>query len=92
MKRPGMRDLPIIFIHGVPTSSVEWQAAQKLLSPYLQTYAIDLIGMGKSEKPLKGWDYTFRNDARIVETLMNEWGHEIENRNRLNPSALIYCN
>jgi pimeloyl-ACP methyl ester carboxylesterase len=75
-EQAGNAGLPILFIHGVPTSSVEWQAAQKLLSPYLQTYAIDLIGMGKSDKPIDGWDYTFKNDARIVEALMNEWGHE----------------
>lgn len=31
---------------------------------------------GKSDKPLGGWDYTFANDARIVEALMDEWGHD----------------
>lgn len=31
---------------------------------------------GKSDKPLDGWDYTFANDARIVEALMDEWGHD----------------
>lgn len=75
-EQAGDDGLPMLLIHGVPTSSVEWRAAQELLSPYLQTYAIDLIGMGKSDKPLDGWDYTFANDARIVKALMDEWSHD----------------
>jgi 2-hydroxymuconate-semialdehyde hydrolase len=67
---------PIVFVHGVPTSSVQWQPVQHLVSRYLTTYSIDLIGMGHSDKPLDGWQYTFENDARILEALMDRWGHE----------------
>jgi pimeloyl-ACP methyl ester carboxylesterase len=74
--REGERGLPIVFIHGVPTSSHEWRPVQHLLSPYLRTHNIDLIGMGKSDKPLEGWDYTFANDAKILADLMDQWGHE----------------
>jgi 2-hydroxymuconate-semialdehyde hydrolase len=70
------RGLPIVFVHGVPTSSLEWLPVQRLLSPYLKTYRIDLIGMGKSDKPLQEWDYNFANDAKILAGLMDQWGHE----------------
>jgi 2-hydroxymuconate-semialdehyde hydrolase len=74
--KEGEAGLPIVFIHGVPTSSHQWRPVQKLLSPYFTTYNIDLIGMGKSDKPLEGWEYTFANDAKILAGLMDEWGHE----------------
>jgi len=67
---------PILFVHGVPTSSYQWQAVQSNLSHKYRTYNIDLIGMGKSDKPLDGWDYTFENDAKIIAALLDEWGIE----------------
>lgn len=72
----GERGLPIAFMHGVPTSGQQWRPVQHLLAPYLRSYNIDLIGMGRSDKPREGWDYTFANDARILAGLMDEWGHE----------------
>ncbi len=70
------RGLPILFVHGVPTSSLNWLPVQRLLSPYLKTYRIDLIGMGKSDKPLQGWDYNFANDTKILGGLMDQLGYE----------------
>jgi pimeloyl-ACP methyl ester carboxylesterase len=75
-RKAGERGLPIVFVHGVPTSSHQWRPVQHLLAPYLLTYNIDLIGMGQSDKPLEGWDYTFANDAEILIGLLDEWGHE----------------
>jgi len=67
---------PIVMVHGVPTNSSQWEPIQDLLSPYFQTYAIDLIGMGKSDKPLDDWEYTWENDSHIIAELMDEWGHD----------------
>jgi pimeloyl-ACP methyl ester carboxylesterase len=67
---------PVVFIHGVPTSGEQWRPVQHLLSPYVTTYGIDLIGMGHSDKPLEGWQYSFENDARVLAALMDRWGHE----------------
>lgn len=75
-RQDGEGGLPIVFLHGVPTSSHQWRPAQHLLAPYLRTYSIDLIGMGRSDKPLEGWEYTFDNDAKILATLLDEWGHD----------------
>jgi len=70
----GKQGPPIIFIHGVPTSSYQWLPVQNLVSSYVTTYNIDLIGMGRSSKPLTNWDYSFKNDAKIIAALMDKWG------------------
>lgn len=72
----GADGLPIALIHGVPSASFRWRPVQTLISPYLKTYAFDLIGMGKSDKPLEGWDYTFINDAHMIAELMDRWGYD----------------
>lgn len=42
---------PIIFLHGIPTSSYLWRNVIPALSPYARCIAPDLIGMGKSDLP-----------------------------------------
>ncbi len=42
---------PIVFLHGIPTSSYLWRNVIPALSPYARCIAPDLIGMGKSDKP-----------------------------------------
>jgi len=75
-EKMGDGGLPIVLVHGVPTSSYQWKPVQELLAPYLTTYNIDILGMGKSDKPLEGWDYTWANDSKILAALMDEWGHD----------------
>ncbi|MEQ8651364.1 MAG: alpha/beta hydrolase [Kiloniellales bacterium] len=74
--RDGEAGLPIFLVHGVPSASFRWRPVQQLISPYLRTYAYDIIGMGKSDKPREGWDYTFENDAHQMAELMDHWGFE----------------
>jgi haloalkane dehalogenase len=42
---------PIVFIHGNPTSSYLWRNIIPYLKPHGRCIALDLIGMGKSDKP-----------------------------------------
>lgn len=42
---------PIVFIHGMPTSSYLWRNIIPILSDQALCIAPDLIGMGKSDKP-----------------------------------------
>jgi len=42
---------PIVFIHGNPTSSYLWRNIIPYLTPHGRCIALDLIGMGKSDKP-----------------------------------------
>lgn len=42
---------PIVFIHGIPTYSYLWRNIMPHLSDYGRCIALDLIGMGESDKP-----------------------------------------
>jgi haloalkane dehalogenase len=55
---------PIIFIHGNLTHSYLWRKVMPAASKYGNCYAIDLMGMGKSDKPII--DYTIREQSRFV--------------------------
>lgn len=56
---------PILFLHGNPTSSYLWRNIIPYLVPHGRCLAIDLIGMGKSDKPDLG--YRFFDHAKYVE-------------------------
>ena len=56
---------PILFLHGNPTSSYLWRNIIPYLVPYGRCIALDLIGMGKSDKP--DCDYRFFAHAKYVE-------------------------
>jgi haloalkane dehalogenase len=75
---------PILFLHGNPTSSYLWRN----IIPYVKTYgraiAVDLIGMGRSDKP--DIDYRFvdyakylqafieKLDLRNITLVIHDWG------------------
>lgn len=75
---------PILFLHGVPTSSYLWRNIIPHLSPLGRCIAVDLIGMGKSDKP--NIDYTIFDHIKYVEKfievmnlkrvtlVMHDWG------------------
>ncbi|MCH8080663.1 MAG: haloalkane dehalogenase [Proteobacteria bacterium] len=56
---------PILFIHGNPTSSYLWRNIIPFVSPHGRAIAIDLIGMGKSDKP--DIDYIYADHIQYVE-------------------------
>ena len=56
---------PILFLHGNPTSSYLWRNIIPYLVPHGRCIALDLIGMGKSDKP--DIDYRFPDQAKYVE-------------------------
>lgn len=63
---------PILFLHGNPTSSYLWRN----IIPYVQDHgrciAMDLIGMGKSDKP--DIEYDFFDHVRYVEGFIETLG------------------
>lgn len=62
---------PILFLHGVPTSSYLWRNIIPALSANARCIAPDLIGMGKSDKPdidYRVFDHIAYIDA-FIETL-----------------------
>ena len=48
---------PVLFIHGNPTSSYLWRNIIPYVQPKARCIALDLIGMGKSDKPDIGYTY-----------------------------------
>ncbi|MDH5728088.1 MAG: haloalkane dehalogenase [Gammaproteobacteria bacterium] len=56
---------PILFLHGNPTSSYLWRNIFPTASTYGRAIAVDLIGMGKSDKPEIG--YRFVDHYRYLE-------------------------
>jgi hypothetical protein len=56
---------PILFLHGNPTSKYLWRNVMPWLEGQGRVIALDLIGMGESDKPEIG--YTFAEHSEYVE-------------------------
>jgi len=65
-------DDPILFLHGNPTSSYLWRNIIPYLVPHGRCIALDLIGMGKSDKP--DLEYRFFDHAKYVEGFIEKLG------------------
>lgn len=63
---------PILFLHGNPTSSYLWRNIISHLTPLGRCIALDLIGMGKSDKP--DIEYRFFDHVKYVEGFVEELG------------------
>ena len=56
---------PIVFLHGIPTSSFMWRHVIKVLAQTHTCYALDLLGYGDSDKPIEG-DLSVAAQARYL--------------------------
>ncbi len=63
---------PILFLHGNPTSSYLWRNIMPHLHAHGRCIAMDLIGMGKSDKP--DLEYTFVDHAKYVDGFIEKLG------------------
>ncbi|MER6140339.1 haloalkane dehalogenase [Streptomyces sparsogenes] len=63
--------VPIVFLHGNPTSSYLWRHVMPAVGPG-RLLAPDLIGMGESGKP--DIDYTFADHARYLDAWFDALG------------------
>lgn len=63
---------PILFIHGNPTSSYLWRNIIPYLKDQGRCIALDLIGMGKSDKP--ELDYSFNDHFEYLESFIEQLG------------------
>ncbi|GAA1224057.1 haloalkane dehalogenase [Kitasatospora nipponensis] len=61
----GGGDLPVVFLHGNPTSSHLWRGVTPLVADRARCLAPDLIGMGASGKP--DIDYRFVDHVRYLD-------------------------
>ena len=65
---------PILFVHGNPTSSYLWRNVIPHVSTQGRAIAVDLIGMGRSDKP--DIDYRFFDHLKYLEAFIDELGLE----------------
>jgi haloalkane dehalogenase len=68
---------PIVFMHGNPTSSYLWRSVLPALQGKGRLIAVDLIGMGDSEKldPQEGPDrYSFARHSEFLDALLEKLG------------------
>jgi len=63
---------PILFIHGNPTSSYLWRNIMPKVSNYGRTIAIDLVGMGYSDKP--NINYSYEDHAKYFKGFIKKLG------------------
>jgi len=65
---------PILLLHGNPTSSYLWRNVIPHISPTGRVIAVDLIGMGKSDKP--DIAYQFQDHIQYVDAFIETLGLE----------------
>jgi haloalkane dehalogenase len=63
---------PILFLHGNPTSSYLWRNIIPHAAKVGRAIAVDLIGMGKSDKP--DIDYRFFDHVRYIDGFIEQLG------------------
>jgi haloalkane dehalogenase len=63
---------PFLFLHGNPTSSYLWRNIIPHVMPHGRVIAVDLIGMGKSDKP--DIDYRFLTHAAYIDAFIEKLG------------------
>ncbi|MVU80144.1 haloalkane dehalogenase [Nocardia sp. ET3-3] len=69
---PGRAGIPVVFLHGNPTSSYLWRNVIPQVSGETRVLAPDLIGMGGSGKPES--DYRFVDHARYLDAWFDALG------------------
>ena len=67
--------LPLLLLHGLPTTSYLWRDVQRDLEHGHRTYAPDLVGLGCSERPADG-RYDFGAQAALLLALADDLGLE----------------
>ena len=67
----------VILLHGFPQTWSSWKQMMPLLSPNYDVIAVDLRGVGQSDKPEEGYDK--KTLAQDIKALMDELGIETAN-------------
>ena len=56
----------LVCVHGFPTSSIDYFALARELSPDFDIFLLDFPGFGLSDKPKAPYVYSLRDDARLL--------------------------
>jgi pimeloyl-ACP methyl ester carboxylesterase len=61
--------VPVVFVHGFPTSSHLWADVVPLMPPGYRIVVLDLLGYGRSDRPLGGGVDIANHAARVIQVL-----------------------
>lgn len=64
---------PLVFVHGLAGSAVTWREVTARLATRFRTLAIDLMGCGRSDKPIRE-SYTLGRQAELVRGFVDALG------------------
>jgi 2-hydroxymuconate-semialdehyde hydrolase len=64
--------LPVLLVHGLPTSSYLWNAVARDLGRGRKVLAPDLVGLGRSERPRDPAVYRLDRQARLLAGLLEQ--------------------
>ena len=67
---------PVLFVHGIPTSSYLWRDVIRLLQNDFHCLAPDLMGLGDTEVDPDDTQFHMEAQAQMLEEFMRELGHE----------------
>ena len=62
----------LLFLHGNPTSSYLWRNVIKPLTAHYRCVALDLIGFGKSDKPVAMEDYSYQAHMDWLKSMLEQ--------------------
>jgi flavin-dependent dehydrogenase/pimeloyl-ACP methyl ester carboxylesterase len=65
----------VVFVHGNPGSSRDWDDLLSRVAPFARGLALDMPGFGKADKP-DDFDYTVEGYARFLEAALDHLGVE----------------
>ncbi len=66
---------PVLFVHGIPTSSVLWRHVIRVLGDAFHCYAPDLMGMGDTDVDAETGRFDMDSQAEMLAEFMDEQGH-----------------
>ncbi len=67
---------PVLFVHGIPTSSYLWRHVLRFLQDDFHCIAPDLMGLGDTRVDPKGVSFEMDAQAEMLSELMTKLGHE----------------
>jgi pimeloyl-ACP methyl ester carboxylesterase len=70
----GSDGLPLVLLHGMPTSSYLWHDVMRDLEREHRMVAPDLLGFGRSERPARRERYALEAQARLMLQVLDELG------------------
>ena len=68
--------LPVLLLHGSPTSSYMWRDVARDLEHRHRTVMPDLVGTGRSERPSSTSEYALDAQARAMLGVLDKLGHD----------------